>query len=123
MNFIETIILISLAASAVGYIIADTKAAESYAKLVCRMFGCGKAFFRDPVASRLGFWMRMGMKWPNSFIVALASCGECLSVFCSIGLSLLFGDTRFVVVFATVWATIVFYYGLSKAVYILNKKG
>lgn len=112
-----------MAASAIGYIIADTKAVESYCKLGCRMVGRGKAFFNDPVLSRLGFWMRMGMKWPNSFIVALASCGECLSVFCSIALSLLFGDARFVVVFATVWATIVFYYGLSKTVYILNKKG
>lgn len=118
----NTIILISLAASAIGYIVADTKAAESYAKLVCRMFGRGKAFFNDPVASRLGFWMRMGMKWPNSFIVALASCGECLSVFCSIALSLLFGDARFVVVFATVWATILFYYFLSKMVYFASRK-
>jgi len=123
MNFIELVIFIALASSAIGYIVSDTKAFESYSKLFCRMARKGSAFFNDPIQSRLNFWTRLGIKWPNSFWIALASCGECLSVFCSIAISVIFGDGRLVIVFATVWVTVVFYYSLVKIVYILNRKG
>lgn len=81
------IILIGILAGTFSYIVSSTGAVEAYYKLFLKIFRMKSSLYENPGTARLDFWMKMGLKYPNSFLVSLFSCGVCLSTFSALVLS------------------------------------
>jgi len=113
----DLILFIPFAASLVGYVIAETSAVESYFKLFLKFFKKTSPIYDDRLMTRVGFWMKLGMKYPDSFLVSLGSCGICSTIFSSIFLGVLSGVFNPVLLFTISWFSVLLY---SVLVYIVN---
>ena len=116
------LILIAIASSTLAYIVSGTSALESYHKLLLKLLKKNSTLYTDPLMSRLDFWMKLGLKYPNSFFVSLGSCGVCMSVVASIVFGLLCGSFNVIVLLSISWFAVVFYCILKRAVDWANGK-
>lgn len=116
------LILIAIASAALAYIVSGTSALESYHKLILKLLKKNSTLYTDPLTSRLEFWMKLGLKYPNSFLVSLGSCGICMSVVASIVFGLLCGSFNVIVLLSISWFAAVFYCILKRAVGWANGK-